>query len=351
MVIGAEMLFDAARTLTPDAVSRPDTAAGQDPAAQPGIAFTPDIAMLLVGAAVRAPSLHNSQPWQFRQRADGSLELYADRRRALPATDPHGRELVISCGAALATLALGVRWLGAQPRIHRQPDPGRPDLLARIELIRLCETSPVEIDMFLAVLERRTHRGPFADIPVEPELLGRLRRTARRSGCRLHTVPEFLVPQLSRLALTAQRVQRRQPAVQQEVAAWLRPPGGTHRDGVVVPVVSGPLGSRWSAQDRPVARRRLEAGRQPPVTLLLSTQGDDVGAWLQAGQALQHMLLLAARQGAYASFHTEVLEVPATRRRVAALTGAAYPQMLLRLGYADGGRPAPRRPPTAVLAL
>jgi nitroreductase len=308
--------------------------------------------MLLVGAAVRAPSLHNSQPWQFRRRDDGSLELYADHRRALPATDPDGRELVISCGAALATLALGVRWLGARPVIHRQPDPGRPDLLARIELTQLCETSPVEIDMFLAVLERRTHRGPFADIPVEPELLGRLRRTARRTGCRLHTVPEFLVPHLSRLALAAQRTQRRQPAVQQEIAAWLRPAGGTHRDGVVVPPpVSGPLGSRWSAQDRPVTRRRFEAGRRPPVTVVLSTPGDDVGAWLRAGQALQHMLLLAARQGAYASFHTEVLEVPATRRRVAALTGAAYPQMLLRLGYADGGRPVPRRPPTAVLAV
>ncbi|MEV0900819.1 nitroreductase family protein [Actinoplanes sp. NPDC049802] len=315
------------------------------------VVLTPDIAMLLVGAAVRAPSLYNSQPWRFRQLADGGLEVHADHHRALPATDPHGRELVISCGAALATLVLGVRWLGARPEIHRFPDPAQPALLARVAPALACEPSPVELDMFDAVLHRQTHRGPFADVPVDPELLGRLRRAARRSGCRVHLLPAHRLPELSRMTFAAQRVQRRLPAVQREVAEWLRPAWGGHRDGVVVPpAVAGDLGSRWSPRVRPAAPRSA-AGPRAAATIVLTTPGDDRASWLRAGEALQHMLLLATCHGAQASFHTEVLEVPATRDALATLVGGDHPQMVLRLGYAEDGSPAPRRSPATVLTM
>jgi nitroreductase len=301
-----------------------DTAHQRDRATVP---LTPDLAMLLVGAAVRAPSLHNSQPWQFRQLADGSLEVHADHRRALSATDPYGRELVISCGAALATLVIGVRWLGARPEVHRFPDPAQPSLLARVAPTVACAPSP-----------------------VEPELLERLRRAARCSGCRAHVVSARRLPELSRLILAAQRIQRRQPDVQREVAEWLRPVDGVHRDGVVVPPAApGELGSRWSPRDRPAVLPAAAGSRA--ATIVLTTPGDDRVSWLRAGEALQQMLLLATCQGAHASFHTEVLEVPATRDALAAIVGGDHPQMVLRLGYAEDGAPAPRRPPAAVLAL
>ncbi len=50
--------------------------------------------------AVLAPSNHNTQPWLFRVRGS-SVELYADRARALRVTDPDDRQLLISCGCAL----------------------------------------------------------------------------------------------------------------------------------------------------------------------------------------------------------------------------------------------------------
>ena len=53
---------------------------------------TPDFAVITdaVGAACRAPSLHNSQPWRWV--AEGStLRLYADLTRVMIAADPEGR--------------------------------------------------------------------------------------------------------------------------------------------------------------------------------------------------------------------------------------------------------------------
>ena len=67
-------------------------------------------AQYLIATAARAPSVHNSQPWQFQVTAQ-AVELWSDPRRKLQ-TDPLGREMLISCGAALYGLRLAVRSLG-----------------------------------------------------------------------------------------------------------------------------------------------------------------------------------------------------------------------------------------------
>jgi hypothetical protein len=67
---------------------------------------------------------------------------------------------------------------------------------------------------------------------------------------------------------------------------------------------------------------------------LLSSPRDLV---LVPGEALQCVLLTAARHGVYASIYTQALEVPVTRARLSGLTYGLQPQMLLQLGYADHG--------------
>ena len=57
--------------------------------------------------ASRAPSVHNSQPWRWMV-GPHSVHLYADLRRWLPATDADGRDLVVSCGAALHHLRVAL---------------------------------------------------------------------------------------------------------------------------------------------------------------------------------------------------------------------------------------------------
>src|SRR4051812_35680645 len=47
-----------------------------------------------------APSIQNTQPWRWKIRS-GALELWSVPSRQLPVTDPDGRMVTISCGAAL----------------------------------------------------------------------------------------------------------------------------------------------------------------------------------------------------------------------------------------------------------
>ncbi|HEY9119502.1 MAG TPA: hypothetical protein VIN33_07070 [Marinobacter sp.] len=63
-------------------------------------------AVTLIRQTVLAPSSHNTQPWRFRI-STSTIDLYADRTRALPVNDPADRELTISCGCALFNLCVG----------------------------------------------------------------------------------------------------------------------------------------------------------------------------------------------------------------------------------------------------
>ncbi len=77
----------------------------------------------LVELAARAPSVHNTQPWRFADPGS-SIELYADAGRQLM-EDQAGREMIISCGAALFGLRLAIRSLGYQPEVSLFPEPGQ----------------------------------------------------------------------------------------------------------------------------------------------------------------------------------------------------------------------------------
>jgi hypothetical protein len=79
--------------------------------------------------ATRAPSVHNSQPWRWRI-GDRSVHLYADHSRRLPATDPDGRDWIVSCGAALHHLRIALAASGISAIVQRMPNPSEPDHLA-----------------------------------------------------------------------------------------------------------------------------------------------------------------------------------------------------------------------------
>ena len=75
-------------------------------------------------AAHRAPSIHNTQPWLFRPLPDG-VEVLEDLRRALPASDPHGRDRLVSCGAAVRNAEVALARLGWRPRTALLPARSR----------------------------------------------------------------------------------------------------------------------------------------------------------------------------------------------------------------------------------
>lgn len=139
----------------------------------------------LLRYAVRAPSGHNTQPWRFHI-ADGRLHVYADRDRALPVVDPEDRELVMSCGAALAHLTVALRHFGYAGDVSPFPDPAIRDQLATVGLGQAHTPRPGDHRLFEAIDNRHTHRAAFETRPVPHQLLAQLTRAPHQPGATLH---------------------------------------------------------------------------------------------------------------------------------------------------------------------
>ncbi|HET6705722.1 MAG TPA: nitroreductase, partial [Amycolatopsis sp.] len=60
---------------------------------------------VLVRSMMRAPSVHNTQPWLLEVEA-AELRVRERAEPALPHHDPRGRDRAASCGAAVANLEL-----------------------------------------------------------------------------------------------------------------------------------------------------------------------------------------------------------------------------------------------------
>src|SRR5688500_6555381 len=126
---------------------------------EPDPFIQPEHVDLLLHAAGLAPSLHNSQPWQFAV-GTSHVEVYADASQQLRNSDPTGRSLLISCGAAVFNLRVAAAHLGLRPRTRLMPDPGDPTLVATIEIDKRQRVADLG-RLYEALLARRTNRRPF----------------------------------------------------------------------------------------------------------------------------------------------------------------------------------------------
>jgi hypothetical protein len=309
----------------------------------------------LIATAARAPSVHNTQPWRFRA-SDDAIELYADPRRKL-LVDPVGREMVISCGAALFGLRLAVRSLGYLPVVEPFPDRAKLRLLARVRLGAAEPMTGREREMLNALPHRHTHRGPFAPGPLPAGLLAALQHDALAEGATLTLVDRALAYQrLTDVVGAAGRRQNLDPLAQAEVRRWSRDPADPARDGVparAFPASGGGQPGRLPQRDFDLGRGLGLAGTggpPPAATAVLLTTGDTRADWLRAGQALHRLLAHAASTWVFASLHSQPLEAAAIRSLIRdrlALPGA--PQMLLQLGLAHATHATARRPPDELI--
>ncbi len=314
----------------------------------------------MVGVAARAPSVHNTQPWRFRV-ADNALEVYADRTRRLAAVDSAGREMLISCGAALYGLRLAARSLGYLPRVSLLPDPRQPELVARLRLGRSEPCTPAERDLLAAVPHRHTQREPFSGDPLPAGLLAALQHDAIAEGAALALIQgPGAYQRLAELVAAAGRWQRRDRLVRGELARWTRLPGSVARDGIPARALPARVSRlRGTAMGRLAPRDfcpgagsgEVAGGGPAAATAVLLTAGDKAADWLRAGQALHRLLLHAATRWVVASMNTEPLESPALRGLVSARLGLrGAPQVVLQLGTARTAPATPRRPVGEVLS-
>ena len=295
-------------------------------------------ARAVITLANRAPSVHNSQPWRWRI-GPSSIHLFADPRRALPATDPEGRDLRLSCGAALHHLRVALLAAGMGAEVHRLPDPAHPLHLAALEP-HPDQPTPDDLARARAIESRRSDRRVFSTWPVPAEMLAVLQDAAARQGAQLTILDsESDRRAVARLVEHAAVEQALIPGTSQETAAWSGRSRGAREGVPAANVPAEPAGTmpmrHFAGSEQPQNRLGRDES-DGTVFALLATPEDGAVEQVRAGEALSAVLLEATRFGLATDPISQPLEVRATRAElgVAVLDGAAEPQVLLRLGWA-----------------
>jgi len=256
-------------------------------------ALTRQTAERLIEAATAAPSVDNSQPWQFvAWPADRVIEIYADPPRTPRRGDPRGRAVHIACGSALFNLRLAIARAGCEPVARLLPSPRDPLLLASVRLAGPYRPRPAERDLYAAI--RLIGRGPFTAHPSRGVLVA-LKEAAAVEGASLRELGQ-------------------------------------------------------------ADELRILRGRAAGPVAVISTGAGDRASWLRAGQAAQHVLLLATHHGVQAALLSPAPEAPGwPAHGEAALAGGhpavERPAVILQFGPGHVRPVTARRPVAQVLRV
>lgn len=304
------------------------------------------IAAVLCSAA-RAPSVHNTQPWRWV--SDGRLlHLYGESERQLFATDPHGRELTISCGAALhhARLAFAVR--GWYSDIVRLPDRDRPMLLATLRFHAAAAASPEVLAQARAVEHRYSDRLPLLEPRGWAHLVPVLRQLVAQHDSTLTPLGPNARGTLTEISRRAATARRYDAMYGEEMDEWAGHTGVA--EGIPFTALPSPAEQSHVGVARlfPAAAHSMRrAGLEDRARLaVLGSHDDTATEWLRTGEALSSVLLHCTAAGLATCALTHITELPATRRAVAELLPRhIVPQVVIRIGATPpGDQPPPQTP-------
>jgi nitroreductase len=305
--------------------------------------------------ALAAPSVHNSQPWQWRwdgvhatdDQGVGAIDLYADRTRWLRATDPRGTDLLVSCGVVLHHARVAFAAEGWDAQAQYLPDATRPDHLARLTF-RAAAVEPAHVTLAEAILSRRTDRRWFAAHRVPDELLAELIAAAEHRGARVTrlTRPGFRVGLTE--TLRASRLQNWDPRYLDELA---RVTNRFQLDASGIPAANRTGTTSHMNRTFPAGTLADPAPADGPeraeVVVLGADEPGPLGA-LTVGEACSAVLLGATAAGLASCVMSQPLESATARRRLREVLDVPMePLALVRLGWpvsADPVPPTPRRP-------
>lgn len=273
--------------------------------------------------ARHAPSILNTQPWQWRIGRH-TAELRTDPSRHLPHVDAAGHLTLLSCGAALHHATVAIHALGWNVTVDRGTDP-----LARLTLDG--PTSPYDTELAAAITHRHCDRRAFSAQPPADEIIADLRRAAATHGLRTHPVRRDEVPIIAAATTRAASDAAHRPGHTAEVTHWASngfPAGGLRP--VPMRALHGP-----ATGDGDIGARYL----------ILHGTGDTPTDWLRAGEALSALLLTATVRGVACSPMSELVEAPWPRGLLTTLIGEpCHPYLVIRCGYPHDDEPPPATP-------
>jgi nitroreductase len=312
-----------------------------------------------IALACRAPSLHNSQPWQW-VASSASVDLFVDPQRKVTSTDRSGREAIISCGAALDHFRVAMGAVGWETNVEEFPNPNNLDHLASMDFASVDYVAQARRDRAEAILHRRTNRLPFRAPKHWSSFEPVLRSAFESDFVTLDVLADDMRPQLTEASRLSEALRRYDDLYHHELDWWTSPLRET--EGIPESALVSESDDRRVDVNRrfpidPLDERSSAGTYDEAKILVLSTPRDTRVDALNCGEVLSAILLECTMAGLATCPVTHITELEASREMIRDLTSgpAAVPQVLIRVGIEPEGElapePTPRRPLNEVLEI
>ncbi len=320
------------------------------------------IAEQLIPFAVRAPSGHNAQPWQFSVNQN-TIRIFPDLTRRLPVVDPDDHALFISLGCALENVVVAASHQGFAASVDYFPSDEPEECLR----VRLSEGADENTDaLFRAIPERQSNRGTYDGRLIDESDLARILEANPRDSVEIRTfgVGDPDIEPIIDFVREGNVVQFNDTAFVAELVSWIRfsrREVSARQNGLAAEALGFPVVPRWLGRwiMTTLVKPEGEADRQDKairnsslLLLFIARAGNDRRHWVDVGRSFERVVLSAASLG-IAHAHVNMPEVEPIRRRLAVhlgLNAGEQPLLLIRLGYTKKRLPpSPRRPVDRVM--
>lgn len=304
--------------------------------------------------ATLAANGHNAQAWKFAVFPE-AIEIHPDYSRRLAAVDPTDRELWISLGCALENLLITARAMGYAPSV------AYPDTVDFIR-VTLTEDVPQVGAPLGAIPLRQCTRSEYDGKAVTASHLGQLEQMLFEPGVGLHTIMDRAgLSTLSDYVHQATLSQYTDQPFLTELIQWLRfdkKEALASYDGLFAPCAGSPAVPRWlgqmfvtGAKPQNLADADVKKLQSSAVAFVISSASDRKTDWVRAGQVYQRLALAMTSLDVQSAFLNQPIEVAYVRSQLGSSLGlgAAFPQLLVRFGYANALPRSLRRPVGQVL--
>lgn len=333
----------------------------------------------LLRFALLAPSVHNTVPVAFGLPLDRSeVDVFVRRQHVLSASDPTGREALVSLGCSVENLMIAAAQYGIE--CSWRPEPGlswkavgpSPTCSdVRVGSVQLTSQTVIPDESqrrsaLNAMLERKVVRAEFDKAPLPAELKVLLRacvKPSERIGFELFESDrdKFAWGKLDELAMKHKLEER---AFQLELGHWLLPNADASSvrgmrgrefgfdDRLTLELSAQLRGEVSMAADQLAFMARAGRGglQSASAICVLSCLDELPDTAISAGRVYQRCALLTWAHGIAHAVHAGVCNVPHARAMSQAtlLRGKMPPSVIFRLGKplqgGDWSRPHSSRP-------
>jgi hypothetical protein len=305
----------------------------------------------LLRYAVLAPSGPNTQPWKFSIK-DNEISVIADLTRSLPSVDPNDRTLYISHGCVLANLLVASEHFGFCHDVKNFPDGLSGARTSAVSFSKLGSKHQFP-SLFQEITKRHTNRKSYENRDIEEEKLKKMKDCVDMEGFKLDILTSHESKnEMADLLARAHKIQLGNKAFRKELASWVRSNSSNAKDGL--PGYSfgysdfeSFFGSFiFGTFDMSSSRARTETSymKASPAVAVLSTDNDDKLTWIKTGILFEILFLTATNLNVRFDLFSQPIGIQTLRQEMAQILKTKYPQILIRMGYAEPAKHTPRRP-------